>query len=321
MRNGAKENRPNGGALCTSSRAASKAVTSSVLPPKQTLPTTTTVYSTTRINQLIISTMRRVRRFLKSQAEAVGYVLLSPESVALWPVAVCLSTALSCWSADSDEFGKPLNGFASSSSNNNNIGNESRRTATDEPLSSSCWSLSSTPAVVLCVILLYIGLVLVTNLVACYRFFYAWNTVVGSLHNNNNNNQQRRLPYINLDDVLRVERYKQQQSCCKTETTCPICLLEFIEQQWVTSCEEGCASMFHKDCLFEWLHHAMSHEPSYSEPIRQQHQQHHINTSCPCCRKELLQGVIIQPSAPPPTADGRPAWLSDLSTFMGYYVH
>ena len=149
------------------------------------------------------------------------------------------------------------------------------------------------------------------------------------------------LSSTSLEDNLRIEKYsnhvrdtpptstaarpsdgKPAGSDTSTTACCPICLLEFEEGQWVTFCEPGgCNNIFHKECLFAWLQHSTT----TSAPANEENAAAsvHYNTSCPCCRREMIP--VIQPSDPTTTNDialrRQPAWLSDLSTFMGYYVH
>ena len=218
-------------------------------------------------------------------------------------------------------------------------------------------SYTSTAGVVLFWILsLYLILVIISNILVCYHFLAAWSSVFdavaaegrGDYYNTGEPQQQqlqqqtRRLQRQRLisvehlsciDDTLRVERFRKKNMMPanqleqefptehaasheivrsnkndQPDKCCPICLLEFQDDQWVTFCEpDGCSNLFHKECLFAWLRHGADSDDAVVQ----------YNTSCPCCRREMVS--VIRPSDPATTM--QPAWLSDLSTFMGYYVH
>jgi len=276
--------------------------------------------------------MRGIQRFLQTQVEAVGHVLLSPETVALWPFAVALSTVFSLAQHETvphhDCTAHDDSGAAQASSLYNDAKSSlsfRKRPAELEhggELESyyifAQWTSST--GFVFFIVMLYIGLVLITNLVACYRFFYVWNTVMGSYRADRHHWNSIRTSSQTCLEALRVVRYHENEEAEKPEE-CPICLLDLEDQQWVTSCEEGCGRVFHKDCLFQWLQH--TNLDANDDDVLQ------YNTSCPCCRKEMLQGRTSScgSTTSSPTNNnnninnGRPAWLSDLSTFMGYYGH
>lgn len=307
----------------------------------------------------------RLRILLHTQAQAIRFVLLSPETVALWPVAVALSTALSMISSSSTSSSFPLlqqQEQPPPAQQQNyecvfvdvQIGTQAgwfRRKDNNLPeiMESSYYHFTnhhddryylfaewaSSAGYLFCIILLYMGLVTITNIVACFRFFYAWNAVVGSLQSVDRVVVASKFLLhlhqpVCLEQCIHTERYHQNELPLDKPEHCPICLDYLEDQQWVTSCKEGCANKFHKTCLFQWLQHVTWESDNI-----------YHNTSCPCCRKEMLHGTITKSSssstsmlsttvvaAPRNIVTGNnnnnnspSAWLSDLSTFMGYYVH
>lgn len=169
----------------------------------------------------------------------------------------------------------------------------------------------SSTGIFFCVLMLYILLVTIINSIACYKFITTWYQITGSLRE-----QQQHCKYYyattyrrrTCQEALTVSRYHRddKRAAAPGYSCCPICLIDLQDREFVASCDEGCHAVFHKDCLFEWLEFKSDNDDYNSNNSGENH------TSCPCCRKELL-GVTTTPAT---TTSG---WLSDLSTFLGYY--
>ncbi|KAM3378538.1 RING-H2 finger protein ATL20-like [Capsicum galapagoense] len=63
-----------------------------------------------------------------------------------------------------------------------------------------------------------------------------------------------------------VDEWGQLVSVCKGESSCSICLAEYMAGE-IARCMPGCQHCFHIDCVDKWLK---------------------MNTTCPVCRKCLL---------------------------------
>jgi hypothetical protein len=116
----------------------------------------------------------------------------------------------------------------------------------------------------------------IAALIYVCRFVMAW-TLIRRVHEMDQAFVQRtRRSFRRASSLVNLDSMKQ--------TTCPVCLGDFHENQNVTDCD-GCRTWFHNDCVFEWLDY------SYS---------------CPCCRKDLVK------------RQQEYNWLADLSLFLGY---
>jgi hypothetical protein len=275
-----------------------------------------------------------------------------PESVALLPVLVAVSIALILAKEDREaNIAKDLHNVLGCCGNGGAAQGGTRclkvsvlETCTMESSEDECYLFfkewtSSTGFIFFCFVT-YILLVAITNSIACYKFITTWNRIAESLRNHNDNNrspanrrdaaaaaaatQRRRM----CQDALAVSRYHQDGSAADTAadcaSSCPVCLIEFRDQELVTSCDKGCCAVFHKDCLFQWLEYKLTHH-SATDENDDTHQGGSQPASCPCCRKELIGVVATAAAAAAATRPSRPSsaagsdWLSDLSTFMGYY--
>ena len=171
---------------------------------------------------------------------------------------------------------------------------------------------TSSTGLLFSVLLLYIGLVTITNIVVVYKFIATWNQITVSLR------EQNRVcaKYANLpptrrqtcQEALTPSRYNSKECNNGTSSPCPICLLDLRNQDFVVSCEGGCGTTFHKHCIFNWLEFKGNSEISASEN----------HTSCPCCRKEMIGKVTTEPTATSQPASG---FISELSTLVGYYPY
>jgi Ring finger domain len=156
------------------------------------------------------------------------------------------------------------------------------------------------------ILLMYIGLVTITNVIVVYKFIATWNQITVSLR------EQNRVctKYANVPstrrqtchEALKPSRYNCDE--CDTLAPCPICLLDVQNQDIVVSCEEGCGTKYHKNCLYNWL----DFKGNNDELIGDNH------TSCPCCRKELL-GIVSSK----PTTNCTSGFVTEMSTLVGYY--
>ena len=166
---------------------------------------------------------------------------------------------------------------------------------------------TSSTGLVFSVLLLYIGLVTITNIVVVYKFIATWNQITVSLR------EQNRVcsKYANLpstrrqtcQEALKPLRYHCEE--CNLSVTCPICLLDLQSQEFVVSCDGGCGTKFHKNCIYNWLEFKGTNDSVMCDN----------NTSCPCCRKEMI-GIIVADQCTTPSGNG---FLSELSTLVGYY--
>jgi hypothetical protein len=122
----------------------------------------------------------------------------------------------------------------------------------------SDWSLFFT------LLIAVLFLAVIHNIIALYNFVAAWNLILEArrvdLAAAYNCRQRRR----NVQDVLSTHVHVDKMH---EHLSCPICLEDFYEQEYVTSCDEGCGNYFHKECLFNWLEY---------------------HNTCACCRKDLI---------------------------------
>ena len=110
----------------------------------------------------------------------------------------------------------------------------------------------------------YLTIAIITNLIGLYKFIVAWNLII---------NQQRidlpefykRRRRMTFKDALKLQLVPK--SVRTSHQCCTICLSDFVENEIVTCCEDGCRNWFHKECLFEWLDRS---------------------ENCPCCRRDML---------------------------------
>jgi Ring finger domain len=169
---------------------------------------------------------------------------------------------------------------------------------------------TSSTGLLFSVLLLYIGLVTITNIVVLYKFIATWNQITVSLR------EQNRVcaKYANLpstrrqtcQEALKPSRYNGLGCVTSTAATCPICLLDIQNQDFV-SCDGGCGTTFHKNCIYNWLEFKGNTDSLASEN----------HTSCPCCRKEMI-GTVVTDSNTTTSASG---FISELSTLVGYYPY
>lgn len=190
---------------------------------------------------------------------------------------------------------------------------------------------TSSAGVVFCCVVTYVLLIMVTNTIACYKFICTWNLIAESLRNNhrldhhrNSNNSkhedaatlQRRM----CQEALAVSQYHQtdeNNGLAATRTTCPICLIDLQDQDLIVSCNDGCYAVFHKDCLFQWLEHKLVDDLAPTDDDETYNNCEKYPTSCPCCRKDLIG--FVRTTTPAYSSSTESNWLTDLSTFMGYY--
>jgi hypothetical protein len=232
-------------------------------------------------------------------------IAVTPESVVLLPVVVAVSTALVMAHNADEEEERAKDGTDDSFVENHHTTacccvKDSGAAMNSED---SCYLFeewTSSMGVLFCFLMLYILLVTITNSIAFYKFITTWNIITESLREHSACSTCTATRRRTCQEALMVSRYHQEDgsSCC-----CPICLIDLQDQNLVAACDEGCMAVFHKNCLFEWLEYK-GDDDSYEN-----------HTSCPCCRKELL-GVT---TAPARSTVGASSWLSDLSTFLGYY--
>lgn len=131
-----------------------------------------------------------------------------------------------------------------------------------------------------------------TSSISAYKFWYAWNLIY-ALRRQSESTFKTRRPHP--QEVLTVSRHHGADAC----TSCPVCLETIGQREFVTECG-GCKKTFHKDCLFNWL------------TFRDGNQPFAHNSSCPCCRKDLLQISC-------PATARRDDWVSEILYFMGYH--
>ena len=126
-------------------------------------------------------------------------------------------------------------------------------------MTTTSYSLSS---LILCGGSIYLAITAIDNLVACYKFFAAWNLIVKErLVDLRGFVQRRRKP--TLKEALQTHVSIESMSC----PACCICLCPFEENEFVTACDDGCHKWFHRECLFNWLDQS---------------------DHCPCCRIDML---------------------------------
>ena len=170
---------------------------------------------------------------------------------------------------------------------------------------------TSSTGLLFSVLLLYIGLVTITNIVVLYKFIATWNQITVSLREQNrvcakyaNPPSTRRQT---CQEALKPSRYSSEQCNSGATTVCPICLLDIQNQDFVVSCDSGCGTTFHKNCIYNWLEFKGKNDIAASEN----------HTSCPCCRKEMI-GNVLTDSNPTTSTSG---FISELSTLVGYYPY
>jgi hypothetical protein len=170
---------------------------------------------------------------------------------------------------------------------------------------------TSSTGLLFSMLLLYIGLVTITNIVVLYKFIATWNQITVSLR------EQNRVctKYANIpstrrqtcQEALKPSRYNGEDYNTGSCTVCPICLLDIQNQDLVVTCDGGCGTTFHKDCIYNWLEFKGNNDVVASDN----------HTSCPCCRKEMI-GNITTDSNATTSASG---FISELSTLVGYYPY
>jgi hypothetical protein len=170
---------------------------------------------------------------------------------------------------------------------------------------------TSSTGLLFSVLLLYIGLVTITNIVVLYKFIATWNQITISLREQNrvcakyaNPPSTRRQT---CQEALKPSRYNSKGYNPGTVTVCPICLLDLQNQDLVVSCDGGCGTTFHKECIYNWLEYKEPHDTVASEN----------HTSCPCCRKEMIANVSTDST----TTTSTSGFISELSTLVGYYPY
>lgn len=168
---------------------------------------------------------------------------------------------------------------------------------------------TSSTGLLFSVLLLYIGLVTITNIVVVYKFIATWNQITVSLREQNRVcAKYAKLPSTRrqtCQEVLKPSRYNCEE--CNASAICPICLLDLQSQDFVVACDDGCGTKFHKTCLYNWLEFKGTSDNTMSEN----------NTSCPCCRKEMIGIVATDPC----TMTSGNGFISELSTLVGYYPY
>jgi Ring finger domain len=168
---------------------------------------------------------------------------------------------------------------------------------------------TSSTGLLFSVLLLYIGLVTITNIVVVYKFIATWNQITVSLREQNRVcSKYSSLPSTRrqtCQEALKTSRYNCED--CYTSVICPICLLDLQSQEFVVSCDGGCGTKFHKNCIYNWLEFKGTNENVMSDS----------NRSCPCCRKEMIGIVATDPCT---TTSGN-GFISELSTLVGYYPY
>jgi hypothetical protein len=171
---------------------------------------------------------------------------------------------------------------------------------------------TSSTGLLFSVFLLYLSLVTITNIVVVYKFIATWNQITVSLREQNRvcakYSQFTTTRRLTCPEALPPSRY--QESPAALPACCPICLIDIQDQEYIASCDEGCATVFHKDCIYEWLDYKSAEHDVLS-------MENH--TCCPCCRKELLGITTVDPPAAVGKSSG--GFVSDLSTLMGYYPY
>jgi hypothetical protein len=172
---------------------------------------------------------------------------------------------------------------------------------------------TSSTGLLFSVFLLYLSLVTITNIVVVYKFIATWNQITLSLREQNRvcakYSQFKTTRRLTCPEALPPSRY--QASSSASIACCPICLIDIQDQEYVASCDGGCATVFHKDCIYEWLDYKQAERDLLSAEN---------HTCCPCCRKELLGITSVDPTAgkSPTSSSG---FVSDLSTLVGYYPY
>jgi hypothetical protein len=110
--------------------------------------------------------------------------------------------------------------------------------------------------------LLLPALCILYNVIFWYKFVSAWNSISRARRMDISIvRHRRRQSYRNLiQSHVHVDNMSEHMSC-------PICMNDFFEQELVTSCDDGCGSWYHRQCLIRWLDQS---------------------DNCPCCRKDML---------------------------------
>jgi hypothetical protein len=183
-------------------------------------------------------------------------------------------------------------------------------TDTDEVYFFAEWTSST--GILFFILILYISLVTITNIVVVYKFIATWNQITVSLREQN----RVCIKYASItstrrqtcQEALKPSRYQLDENGSSSYTACPICLVDIKDQEYIASCEMGCGTLFHRDCIYEWLDYKQDSNDVPSEN----------HTSCPCCRKELLGHISTDPCKTTTSSSG---FISDLSTLTGYYPY
>lgn len=167
---------------------------------------------------------------------------------------------------------------------------------------------SSSTGLLFSILLMYIGLVTVTNIIVVYKFIATWNQITVSLREQN----RVCVKYANIPAIRRQTCQEALKPCLyysenNHSTSCPICLTDIQDQDYVVSCTDGCNTTYHKNCLYDWLDFKSTSDDVLSENHK----------SCPCCRKELIGIVPIESTQSNSTS----GFISDLSTLVGYYPY
>lgn len=170
----------------------------------------------------------------------------------------------------------------------------------------------SSTGVLFSILILYISLVTITNIIVVYKFIVTWNQITVSLREQNrvcvkysNVNVMRRQT---CQEVLKPILYQEIEITATASNSCPICLLDIQNQEYVASCNEGCGTIFHKDCLYSWLEYKNNKDDTSC----------HNRKSCPCCRKDLLPVKLMEPTDAAVSTNG---FITELSTLVGYYPY
>lgn len=188
---------------------------------------------------------------------------------------------------------------------------------------------TSSTGLLFTILLLYIGLVTITNIIVLYKFIATWNRITVSLREQNRvcakyaANQQPMSRRQTCEEALRPCKY-ECNSNNDASIACPICLIDIQNQDYVVSCDDGCATKFHQNCLYTWLEYNGNDFANIGNNTDNGIDTSCDNhTSCPCCRKELIGIVYIEPTTATATnaTNASSGFISDLSTLVGYYPY
>lgn len=173
----------------------------------------------------------------------------------------------------------------------------------------------SSSTILLALLLASLLLVVVLNIIAWYKFVVAWNLIshthkvdmafiLSRCPSFDGSSQRTRKIRHHIESYLRRIRPVHLEKEMNKQTTCPICLVDFYEQECVTSCYDngGCGTWFHTQCLYEWLDRS---------------------DSCPCCRKDLVppRSYRDDNNNNNDSILSQRGWISDFSIFLGYSPH